>query len=232
MWQRGDGPVDLDRLEGRECFGGLDLSAKHDLTAFCLVFPSADGSLDVLPFAWTPLDQLDARRPAERDLFKLWLKQGWLIGVPGPVIRYEYVAVQITKIAQQYKLKRVAFDRWRIDDFKQELVEVGGGDLKLECFGQGFRDMGPAVTMFIEKALCGQLRHGGHPVLTAAVSTAVMISDASGALKPDKEKSTTAATIRIDPLVAMLMAIAMASKVEVDMGKALSDAILARGGFA
>jgi phage terminase large subunit-like protein len=51
-------------------------------------------------------------------------------------------------------------------------------------------------------------------------------------MKFDKEKASTAATIRIDGAVALAMAISTASKVVADTGKALSDAILARGGFA
>ena len=32
-------PVDREALRGRTCFGGLDLSGKHDLSALILVFP-------------------------------------------------------------------------------------------------------------------------------------------------------------------------------------------------
>ncbi len=40
VWNACNGPVDRAALKGRTCFGGLDLSAKHDLTALVLVFPS------------------------------------------------------------------------------------------------------------------------------------------------------------------------------------------------
>ena len=35
-------PVNEDDLEGRVCYGGLDLSSTTDLTSFCLVFPPED----------------------------------------------------------------------------------------------------------------------------------------------------------------------------------------------
>jgi phage terminase large subunit-like protein len=92
-----------------------------------------------------------------------------------------------------------------------------------ECFG--------GLDLFGE-ALAGEIRHGAHPVLTAAVSTAVLVSDPAGNMKFAKEQSSNAASIRIDPIVALTMAIAAASKVHPDPGAALSAAILARGGFA
>ena len=44
--------VDPSRLEGRVCYGGLDLSSTIDVTAFVLVFPpeDSDGKYEVLPF--------------------------------------------------------------------------------------------------------------------------------------------------------------------------------------
>ena len=35
-------PVSEDGLEGRVCYGGLDLSSTTDITAFVLVFPPLD----------------------------------------------------------------------------------------------------------------------------------------------------------------------------------------------
>ncbi len=39
-WNKNDGPVHLDELEGRVCYGGLDLASTTDITAFVLVFSS------------------------------------------------------------------------------------------------------------------------------------------------------------------------------------------------
>ncbi|MGM1324448.1 terminase TerL endonuclease subunit, partial [Corynebacterium macclintockiae] len=39
IWDACADPVDLDELEGRPCYGGLDLASTTDITAFVLVFP-------------------------------------------------------------------------------------------------------------------------------------------------------------------------------------------------
>jgi phage terminase large subunit-like protein len=38
-WDACAGPVDLEALRGRPCFGGLDLSTTTDVTALAWVFP-------------------------------------------------------------------------------------------------------------------------------------------------------------------------------------------------
>jgi len=41
-WDMCGGAIDLERLKGRECYGGLDLSSTIDMTAYALVFPRRD----------------------------------------------------------------------------------------------------------------------------------------------------------------------------------------------
>ena len=46
----------------------------------------------------------------------------------------------------------------------------------------------------------------GHPVLTAAVMGAAVVTDAAGGMKVDKGKSEGSAVCRVDPAVAAIMA--------------------------
>jgi phage terminase large subunit-like protein len=212
IWKLGAVPVDRKRLKGRMCFGGLDLSGKDDLTALVLVFPDdeAEPGYDILPFFWTPLGALESRRPAERDLFKLWIQQKHLIGIPGPIIRYSFVVQQLKMLSDIYDIQLIGYDRWRIKDFNVELADVGLEKLPMKDFGQGFQSMAPAIDHFAELALTGKLRHGGHPVLTACVSNAIVISDPAGNRKFDKERASVRGTIRIDGAVALAQALAVA----------------------
>lgn len=213
VWKAGAVAVDLTRLEGRPCFGGLDLSSKHDLTALVLAFPDdeAETGFDILPLFWTPDERLADRQPAERDLFRLWISGGHLISVPGPTIRYRQVAATLRDLGRRYDIQAIGYDRWRIDDFKVELDDLDCG-VNLVPFGQGFRDMSPAIEYFAELALTGRLRHGGHPVLTANVAAAVLTPDAAGNHKIDKERSGRRTTRRVDGAVALTMALGVARR--------------------
>lgn len=211
VWRLGSQPVDRASLRGRPCFGGLDLSGSRDLTAMVLVFPDDDGTFDVLPLFWTPAGAMAARTASEQERFRAWIDAGHLISVPGPVIRTEWVAAELARLAAEFDIRSVAYDRWRIEGFRLDLGDTGCA-VPLEPFGQGFKDMGPAVQGFAELALSGAIRHGMHPVLTAAVSNAITVPDPSGNLKLDKGRGNARGPVRIDGAVALCMALAIARK--------------------
>ncbi len=206
-------PVDREKLKGRACFGGLDLSGKHDLTALELVFPTddPDPDFDVISVFFTPLGQLENRSAQEQIRFREWIAAGHIIGINGPTIRYADVAAELARLNAEFDIKSIGFDRYRIDDLKPELADYGL-ELPLEPFGQGFVSMGPAIEKFAELALSGKIRHGGHPVLTAAVANAITDSDPAGNLKIDKPKSNGRGPVRVDGAVALVMALQQAAR--------------------
>lgn len=219
VWRRGAIDVDREELRGRRCFAALDLSGKHDLTSLTLVFPDdePEPGFDILPVFWTPEGQMAQRRPSEQDRFRQWIRDGHLIAVPGPTVRFSFVAHQLVALAHEYDIAVLGFDRWRIDDFKQDLADVDPDfPVPLEPFGQGFQSMGPAVEWFAELALTGRLRHGGHPVLTAAVAGAIMDSDPAGNMKIAKDSSHRRGPVRVDGAVTLVMALDLAKGFEAE----------------
>ena len=101
----------------------------------------------------------------------------------------------------------LAFDRWRVEDIKRELDAIGC-NVELVPFGQGFKDMAPAVDVLERLVEEGKLLHGSHPLLTMAAGNAKAELDAAGNRKLSKRKSTG----RIDPLIALTMAIGVAAR--------------------
>lgn len=208
VWKENGGlPDDMD---GFDLCGGLDLSARTDLTAFVLV-GERDGVVHVWPYFWTPEGGLKDRCDHDRQPYDVWVKQGWLRTTPGNTVSYDYVCRDIADIIGHNTLRRVSFDRWRIDVFKKD-CEREGIELPLEPFGQGFKDMGPAVDKLEELLLNGSLRHGMHPVLTMCAANAVVAKDPAGNRKLDKQKATG----RIDGMVALAMALGAAQSDEND----------------
>ena len=104
-------------------------------------------------------------------------------------------------------MRAVAFDRWRIDLLKKELDAIGC-ELPLEPFGQGFKDMAPALDTLEAELLNGRIAHGGHPVLTMCAANATVVKDPTGARKLDKSRATG----RIDGIQALAQAMGVASR--------------------
>lgn len=204
VWAMGDAEVDDELFgAGGVVYAGLDLSASTDLSVLCLAAEDASGIVHLKPLIWTPEQTLRPRSLRDRAPYPTWAEQGHLIPVPGRTIDYDFIATAIGGLSGETNLAGIAYDRWRIDVFRQSLARLGV-NVEMKAFGQGFKDMSPAVDIFEKLAVDGRLRHGGQPVLRWAVSNAVVERDAAGNRKLTKSKSFG----RIDPAVAALMAVA------------------------
>jgi len=148
-----------------------------------------------------------ARR--DRSPYEVWHRQGFLRTTPGASIDYEHVATDMAELLESLEVRAIAFDRWRIDVLKKELDRIGL-DLPLEPFGQGFKDVSPALDTLEAELLNGRVRHGGHPVLQMNAANAVIVKDPAGNRKLEKSRSTG----RIDGLQALAMAMGVASRAE------------------
>jgi phage terminase large subunit-like protein len=204
-------PQAAESFKGRPCFTGLDLGATRDMTALILVFADDDGCYDVIPYCWLPGATLQEREDEDRMPYRLWRDQGHLLTFDGRTTDPGVVARKIAELHGTYKIQALAFDRWRIEDIKRELAAIGC-DVNLVPWGQGFRDMAGAVDTLEKLVVDGRLRHGGHPVLTMAAGNAKVEVDAAGNRKLSKKKSTG----RIDPLVALAMALGVATRQAVE----------------
>jgi phage terminase large subunit-like protein len=208
-WDACNDLPDVARLRGRPCFGGLDLSAGRDLTALVLVFPDDNGGFDVLPYFFLPAVGIAEKAEQDRVPYDVWARKGHLTLIPGSTLDPGYVADSMARLATEFKIEGIAYDRWRINDLKRELGLIGA-DLPLVEYGQGFRDMGPAVDRLERAVAERQLRHGGHPVLNMCAANAVIERDPAGNRKLSKAKAQG----RIDGLVALAMALAVAGRHE------------------
>lgn len=205
VWKLGNrSPAEL---KGLICYGGLDLSATTDLTAFVLVGRDMDGNLNVQPYFWMPHNAVQEASKRDRAPYDVWVRDGLLRTTPGSVIDYAFVARDIGEICGELDVAQIAFDRWRMDRMKAAL-ELAGVDLPLEPFGQGYMSMSPALDALEADLLQGRVAHGGHPVLTMCAANAVAIPDAAGNRKLDKSKATG----RIDGMQALAMASGIEAK--------------------
>lgn len=200
VWMANAEPVDDDVFYDAPVYVGLDLSAKNDLTAMVLLAFSGK-KWHVKAYFWTPEKGIFDRAKRDRAPYDVWKDQGFIRAIPGASIDYEAVGREIADILDGMNVQAVAFDRWRFDLLQKELTEIGV-ELPLIEFGQGFRDMAPAIDTLETLLLNEQIAHGGHPVLTMCMANAKIEQDAAGNRKLNKGKATG----RIDGAVAMAMA--------------------------
>jgi phage terminase large subunit-like protein len=191
-------------------YGGLDLSARTDLTALVLTGKRA-GIWHVQAHFWTPEQGLLERERKDRVPYSLWARDGYLNTTPGATVDYEHVAHDIAAICADLNLKAIAYDRWRIDLLRREFDKLGI-DLPLVEWGQGYKDSAPALDALEAELLNSRVAHGNHPVLSMCAANAVVTKDPTGARKLDKVRATG----RIDGLQAMAQAFGVAARADAD----------------
>ncbi len=201
-WDKCSLAVSEDDLEGRVCYGGLDLSSTTDITAFVLVFPPLDeeDSYVILPYFWIPEENVDLRVRRDHVPYDLWERQGTLQTTEGNVVHYGYIEKFIELLGERFNIREIAYDRWGAVQMVQNLEGMG---FTVVPFGQGFKDMSPPTKELMKLVLEEKIAHGGHPVLRWMMDNIFIRTDPAGNIKPDKQKSTE----KIDGAVATIMAL-------------------------
>lgn len=214
--------ADFDPLEhsGERAFVGLDLSATQDLTAMAFVVPTgadAEGrpTFDAWVEAWTPGDTLAERSLRDSVPYDLWVRDGWLNAPPGKVVRFDYVAARLAEVVGLYDAQALAFDSYGFGKHFEPEMDALGLTIPIVEHPQGGKKKGaqsglwmPGSKLTLESLLLEKrIRLRRSPVLISAMMSAAMETDPFGNAWFSKRK----ATARIDPLIALAMAVGAAT---------------------
>ena len=204
VWKGAEREYDIESLRGRRAVAGLDLSSTTDLTGLVfLVEPVAEGEpWKIVPYAWLPEVDLQRKADSDRVPWVQWRAEGLLDTTPGRAISKRVILQRLSGLCDFFEVMEVAYDRWRIEDLLSLASDDGITLPTMRPFGQGYKDMSPAVEQFERMLLNGELVHPGHKVLTYCIGNSVIEQDAAENRKLSKEKAVG----RIDLAVAAVMA--------------------------
>ena len=206
--------------------------------------PGLDGKVVLKPTfdawveAWTPGDTLADRALRDQTPYDLWVRDGWLNAPPGKLVRMDFLAARVAEVQAEYALTALAYDAYAFrKNFEPELDAAGvtvplvehpqGGKRraqptdaqkeKAEAEGREAQGlwMPGSLTELENLILEGRIRIRKSPVIIGAIMGASIEQDAFGNRWFSKRKATT----RIDPAVALAMAI----------GAAMSDSFMTAG---
>jgi phage terminase large subunit-like protein len=251
-----DALADFDPTEhrGKKLHIGLDLSERQDLTAMGCVVETGeieidreqpDGSIervkaptfDAWVEAWTPRDTVRERAERDKAPYEEWIAQGFLNATRGKIINLASVAKRVVNLNSEFLLQWLAFDRYAFDKFREELEEMGAGDIPTITHPQGGKRRGPPPEDEVEEAkrmgltkddagypkglwmpgsilefetliLEKRIRIRRSPVAISAIMSVVLQEDDFNNRWFVKSKATN----RIDPAVALAMAIGSATR--------------------
>ena len=204
-WQKCTGNYTEDELKGRMCFGGMDLSATNDITAFVLVFPPEnDKTWRVVTRFWVPEEQVKKRSKGylvDKVPYDAWLRDGHIKCTPGNVVDYDFIRAEILALADLYDIKSINYDRYRATETSIKREAEG---LTLLGTAQGAITFTEPMQRFQGVLADRFFAHNNNPALTWMANNMVVRYDANMNMAPDKKSAKD----RIDGIVALLMGFA------------------------
>lgn len=224
-WDHCGGPLAWDkpefenRLEGKLCFGGLDLSSTTDLSALVWWFP-VQGGLDipvVIGRFWKPADLVKEHARRDRLPYERWIKDGALYATQGNVIDYGVIERQVCRDAERFKVahtgnpKREAHEGGlAIDRFNATgtAVRLGDEGIPVVLFGQGMVSLSAPAKDLERLVMCNGFHHGDHPLMRRHAQAVAVVTDDAENIKPTKAKSSG----RIDFIAGFVNALGIAAK--------------------
>lgn len=155
-----------ENFRGRTAYCGLDLAAKFDLVAWCIVIPDEESGADVFWRFWLPEDALPELDKATNGRFTQWAQDGWLTLCEGGVIEYDDVYRDIGEDANFYNIAGGGADKWSLMPVIQEVskrtsLEV---DKALVIVEPTYQGMSPGMGHLMSLVKTGGFRHHGNPV--------------------------------------------------------------------
>lgn len=192
---------DFPDLKKKICFCGIDLSAKLDLTSVGFEF-LIDDKYYLLSHSFIPEETLEQKRKTDRVPYDLWVREGWITLTPGAVIDYRSIRDYIIREVREkgWVIQEICVDPWGAAQISSDLIDEGHTVVEII---QGIKTLSEPTKNFREMVYQKRIIHDGNPVLTWAVSNAIVEEvDRNKNIILNKKKSKQ----RIDPVAALINA--------------------------
>ncbi|MFF1812380.1 terminase large subunit [Streptomyces sp. NPDC058251] len=206
LWDANAGTVDDKRFRYRKAWGGVDLSAVSDMSAWVMAIESRQPGveLELVARFWLPEERVDELEQQLQVPLRLWVREGWIQLTEGDAIDYGAIERQIIEDCRRLNVQRISYDRMFAGQLVQRVDHKTRG-VDLVPVAQTYLGMGPGSKELERLLREGKIRHGGNPVLRWHASCVEILTDGNDnfrPVKPDRQKSSS----RIDGIAAAVMA--------------------------
>ncbi|MFF2256724.1 terminase large subunit [Streptomyces albidoflavus] len=207
LWDENAGAVDEKRFRYRRAWGGVDLSAVSDLSAWVLVVESRKPGveLELISRFWLPEERIDELEAQLQVPLKQWADEGLLTLTEGDAIDYGAIEKQIIADCRRLDVQRISYDRMFAGQLVQRIEQKTRG-VDVVPVAQTYLGMSPGSKELERLLREGRIHHGGNPILRWNASVVEVYRDGNDNLrpvKPDRGKSSA----RIDGIAAVVMAL-------------------------
>jgi phage terminase large subunit-like protein len=201
------------QIAGRTAYGGLDLAAKFDLTAWCLLVPGdeIDDPAEVMWRFWLPEGGVERLDKVHDGQFSRWAQQGWITVTDGGVIDYDRVIEDIAEDGNGFRMAAVDADEWSMWPVINRVAEACGLDGQsgaITAYRNTYDRMSAGMDDVMALVKTDRFIHHANPVARfcfdcCQVKTAPYDANLKRPDKPDRNAGRT----RIDAVPTAVMAV-------------------------
>ncbi len=213
-WDKCVIPVELSReefeksLEGKRCWGGLDLASSRDFTALALMFhDEATGRFPLMMRFWLPeeavLNPQKDRSDKDKSKIRHWMERGWITTTEGNITDDDKVVQDILELWDRYDIQRIGIDPWSARAICTRLDSNG---LEIVHYRQNYKCLSPPFKELDKLIVRNQILHDRNPVLRWMATNTAAEYDHAENMRPSKKKSKE----KIDGIVATIMSLGCA----------------------
>lgn len=186
---------DESALAGKECYVGLDLASKADISAVCLFFPE----YMVAKFLFV-VPESKVLEQGDRVDYRKWEQEGWLTTTPGNVLDEDWFVDFLMNQLEPYNVRCIAYDPWAIWNILPKLRKYK--DYLME-YQQSIRYMSVPTKWIQAEVLQHHLNFLGNPIIRWMFKNVVIYIDPNANIKLDKARARN----KIDGVVALADAV-------------------------
>ncbi|WMI32943.1 terminase large subunit [Arthrobacter phage PeggyLeg03] len=206
-WDAVKGAAPRAELRGRKAWGGLDLSAVSDFTAWSVWAESNRPGfhLNLYTRLWVPLERVEELQKQLQVPLQDWIDQGHVETTEGDVIDYAAIKSAVIGDCHHFDMQRVSYDRMFAGQLVQELDEELRG-VQIAPVAQTFLGLSPAAKEMERLWKSKGMAHDGNPAMRWMASVVEVKNDGLDNIrpvKPDRKKSSA----RIDGFQAAVTAL-------------------------
>jgi phage terminase large subunit-like protein len=207
LWDENAGTVDEKRFRYRRAWGGVDLSAVSDLSAWVLAVESRQPGveLELVSRFWLPEERVDELEAQLQMPLRQWARDGFLTLTEGDAIDYGAIEKQIIADCRRLNVQRVSYDRMFAGQLVQRVDQKTKG-VDVVPIAQTYLGMSPGSKELERLLREGRVKHGGNPILRWNAACVEIYADGNDNIrprKPDRHQSSA----RIDGIAAAVMAL-------------------------
>ena len=192
-----DTSLNMSDFKGKPCRIGVDIASRIDLTSIAYLFVK-DGTYYFFDKSYIPEKTVEE---VNSDIYNSCIYSKHLIQTPGEAINQDNIRDEILKSNKDFKVLDCLLDPWNAANLMQQLT---ANRVETTEFRMTVANLSEATKTLDELIRKGKVRHNGSPLLRWCLGNVVAKEDANGNVYPRKSHEK----LKIDPIVAMLMALA------------------------